>query len=101
MTGLEGLPSGRPVSLYAGGDNPFSPVTKSELSLWVTGSTIQGDCPMATYRLALLEGQSPRLCNRRVRGYITLSFNSRQQARKEANRLNAVVCGWNTGRVSA
>ncbi|KEQ12447.1 hypothetical protein GZ77_18140 [Endozoicomonas montiporae] len=95
MAGLKGLPSGRPVSLYAGGDNPFSPVTKSELSLWVTGSTIQGDCPMAiTCRLALLEGHSPILCNRRVRGYIVLSFNSHQQARKEARRLNAVVCGW-------
>ena len=96
MTGLKGLPSGRPVSLYAGGDNPFSPVTKSELSLWVTGSTIQGDCPMTvTCRLALLEGNSPILCTRRVRGYIALSFNSHQQAKQEARRLNAVVCGWN------
>ncbi|WP_187300027.1 hypothetical protein [Endozoicomonas montiporae] len=101
MTGLKGLPSGRPVSFEAGGENPFSPVAISVFSHWVTGSKLKGDCPMATYRLALLEGQSPRLCDRRVRGYITLSFNSRNAARKEAHRLNAVVCGWNTGRGAA
>ena len=56
---------------------------------------------MAIYRLALLTGNSHRLCNRRVRGYISLSFNSHQQARKEASRLNAVVCGWEPRRAEA
>ena len=102
MAGLEGLLSSRPVSLYAGGDNPFSPVTKSELSLWVTGSTIQGVCNMAiTCRLALLEGESARLCTRRVRRYLVLSFNSHQQASQEARRLNAVVCGWQPAKQEA
>ncbi|WP_153301520.1 hypothetical protein [Endozoicomonas arenosclerae] len=103
MTGLVGLPSGRPVSSNTGSLNPSSPVTKSRLRPWVTGSTIRGGHPMAiTCRLALLKGNSSRLCNRRVRGYIFLSFNSHEQARKEASRLNAVVCGWQpAGRVSA
>ena len=96
MAGLEGLPTGRPVSLKAGSLNLSSPVAISRLRPWVTGSKLQGDCPMTvTCRLALLEGNSPILCTRRVRGYIALSFNSHQQAKQEARRLNAVVCGWN------
>ncbi|WP_252177479.1 ash family protein [Endozoicomonas sp. 4G] len=99
MVGLMGLPSGRPVSFSAGGDNPISSATNSDLSPWVAGSKTKGGHPMAiTCRLALLKGSSHRLCDRRVRGYITLSFNSHQQARKEARKLDAVVCGW---RVSA
>ena len=101
MAGLEGLPSGRPVPFVAGSSNLSSPVAISRFEPWVTGSKSKGARPMAIYRLALLTGNSARLCNRRVRGYISLPFNTHQQARKEASRLNAVVCGWNSRRAEA
>ena len=97
MAGLLGASKDAPVSLNAGYANPDNSATIPDIGMSHGGSKIQGAPPMAiTCRLALIEGNTSRLCTCRVRSYITLSFNSHRQARKEAHRLNAVVCGWNT-----
>ena len=94
MVGLMGPTSVGPVSLYTGGDNPISPATKSELSLWVAGSLIQGVCFMAIYRLAVLHGDSAYLNFRTVHHYETVTTTSYKAACIAAESLGAIVVGW-------
>ncbi|MBO9482273.1 ash family protein [Salinisphaera sp. G21_0] len=95
MAGLLGASSDAPVSLNAGKVNPDNSATNPDVDLSAGGSTIQGACPMAiACRLALLEGNHSRLSGCRVRGYLSLSFTSYQQAKATASSLNAVLSGW-------
>ena len=98
MVGLIGPTSVGPVSLYAGGDNPVSPATNTELSLWVAGSLIQGACIMALFRLAVLTGTGTQLRTRKIQSYQTITATSYKAARSMATSQNAIITGW---RVSA
>ena len=103
MAGLRGLPSGRPVPVCAGSLNPFSPVAISRLRPWVTGSNknTNGANTMAiTCRLALLNSSTSNTAapEQAVKHYRTQTYQSHQQARRDAQRLNAVVCAWTPAR---
>ena len=49
---------------------------------------------MAKYRIAVLTGNSPRLSERSVQHYQTISARSYPAAVATATRMNAIVIGW-------
>nr|WP_242667288.1 ash family protein [Parendozoicomonas haliclonae] len=95
MAGLLGASSDAPVSFKAGYANPDNLATISEIGVSYGGSKLEGARTMAiTCRMALLKGSAPTASQKAVTVYRTHTYLSRQQARQEAQKLNAVVCAW-------